>query len=98
MTNYKLTKDQKETLIRYNQAEDILYIDTFDSKLIKHLEKDLGLKPIQVDEFGDRSYNLPKSWLRFPRKPRNLKPETRAALADRMRKIAKKRKDRKNQQ
>ena len=92
----KLTKYEKETMLRYNMEEEILYVDTFDRTLIRYLEKELDLKPIHIDQSGERYYNLPLSWFRFPQKPRNLKPETRQALADRMRKIAKKRKDSKN--
>ena len=98
MTKYKLTKYEKETILRYNLEEKNLYIDTFDSTLIRHLEKTLGQKPIHTDKSGERYYDLPLSWLRFPQKPRNLKPETRAALADRMKNLAKKRKKRENQQ
>ena len=94
----KLTKYEKEAILRYNLEEKILYIDTFDTALIRHLEKKLELKPILIEKSGARYYDLPKSWFRFPQKPRNLKPETRAALADRMQKIAKERKGCKNQQ
>ena len=98
MAKYKLTKYQKETMLRYNLEEKTLYMDVFDRTLIRHLEKTLGLKPIHIDESGERYYNLPLSWFRFPQKPRNLKPETRAVLAERMRDVAKRRKKRKNQQ
>ena len=98
MAKYKLPKYEKETNLRYNLEEKILYMDVFDRTLIRHLEKTLGLKPIHIDDSGERYYDLPLSWFRFPQKPRNLKPETRAALADRMRKIAKRRNKRKNQQ
>jgi len=95
MPKYRLTKYQQETFYHYNQEESIVYIEAMDPALIRHMEKKLGLKPITIDGWGGKTYEIPKKWLPYPRKPRKLSPETRAKLAKRMRKLAKERKNKK---
>jgi len=95
----KLTKIEKETIILFNQGEPDAEIFTYDKSWQKHLENKLGLKPLEENDSGGKTYEISKDWLPYPRKPRILSPETRAKLAERMKKLAKKRKKRgENQQ
>jgi len=76
---------EKETIINFNEAEDIARIFTYNKTWQKHLEQTLGLKPTNVNGFGGRDYELPKKWVKLPRGPRQLSADTRAKLSNLMR-------------
>jgi len=63
-----MTLWERETIINYNQAEDEADIYTHDKTLQTHIEKVLGIKPYMKGGLA-REYQIPKKWLRFPRKP-----------------------------
>ena len=67
----KLTKYEQETIINYNQGEDVAYIYTCSKALMRHLEKVLNLEPTAIYSYG-REYECPKEWIRRPRKTKKL--------------------------
>ncbi|MFC1872853.1 hypothetical protein ACFLYV_03960 [Chloroflexota bacterium] len=78
-----LTKNEQESVINFNQGDDKASIYTCSKPWINHLENTLGLKPSFPNSKG-REYELPKSWLRLPRKPRVLSEEQRAKTVERL--------------
>jgi len=77
-----LTGYEKETIINFNEAEDIAYIFTYNKAWQKHLEGKLGLKPTMDNGYGGKEYELPKKRIRPPLAPRKLSEQTRRKLAD----------------
>ncbi|MFC2047215.1 hypothetical protein ACFLTK_02930 [Chloroflexota bacterium] len=67
----RLTREEQETIINFNQAEDKAYIYTCSKAWVTHMEKVLGLMPTKVHDYA-REYECPKAWVRKPRKPRKL--------------------------
>ena len=67
----KLTRQEQETIINFNQAEGVAYIYTCSKAWIGHFEKVLGLKPTKVHSYA-REYECPKAWIKKPRKPRQM--------------------------
>ena len=67
----KLTKYEQETIINFNQGEDIAYIYTCSKAWMRHFEKVLKLKPTTKYSYA-REYECPKAWIKKPRKPRKL--------------------------
>ncbi|HEY33145.1 MAG TPA: hypothetical protein G4O10_08585 [Dehalococcoidia bacterium] len=68
----RLLKTEQETIINYNNAEDTAYIYTCSVSLMQHLEKKPGLQPTATHGRYAREYECPKSWIKKPRKPRQL--------------------------
>jgi len=78
-----ITAYERETIILYNDAENEAHIYTHDRALQRHLEKELGITPY-FKEGPAREYKIPKSWLRYPRKPSERRREaSRKALESR---------------
>jgi hypothetical protein len=87
MNSYTLW--EQETIINYNQADDMADIYTHDKPLQRHIEKDLGIKPYAIVGPA-RSYKVSKSWLKWPRKPSEKRRESaRKALKARGGRIGK---------
>ena len=63
-----MTPYERETIILYNDAEDAADIHNHDRVLQRHIEKMLGIKPY-FKRGITRGYEIPKTWLRYPRKP-----------------------------
>ena len=85
----QLTNYERETIINFNEAEPTAYIFTYNKAWQRHLEKELGLKPVSKNGSGGRDYEIPKKLLPKPRKPRSpskLTPEQRKEVADRLQK------------
>lgn len=66
MSDYKLTPLEKETIILWNEQEDTVCIDTFNSKLINRLKKAKKDYPeyYQVDppdKYGGVHAEIPKA-------------------------------------
>ena len=80
----RLTKAEQETIINFNQADDIVYIYTCSKSWITHMEKPLKLKPTKIHSHG-REYECPKAWIRKPRKTRQLSEGQRTKLGQRLR-------------
>lgn len=90
----RLTAQERETIINFNQAEDIAYIYTCDPKWWRHFDR-LGIKPTQVHKGSTgavyaRDYEVPKKWVKPPKPPRRLSltDEQRKAIAQRLRPTA----------
>ncbi|MFC1931884.1 hypothetical protein ACFLXJ_06780 [Chloroflexota bacterium] len=79
----RLSRHEQETIINFNQAEDIAYIYTCNKSWMQHFEKRLGLKPTKINYYA-REYECPKSWIRKPQKPRILSEEQKLRLSQRL--------------
>ena len=80
----RLTREEQETIINFNQGEQTAHIYTCSKSWMSHLENKLGLKPTKLYGTYAREYELPKTWIRKPRKPRKVSEERRAKLAQRL--------------
>ena len=80
----KLSNYERETIVNFNEAEDIAYIFTYNRAWQKHLEWKLGLKPVADNGFGGREYTIDKRRVRPPRVPKKLSAEARAKLVQRL--------------
>jgi len=87
----RLTNYEKETIINFNEADNIASIFTCNKSWQKHLEKRLGLKPTLDNGYGGRGYEIPKKRIRPPRAPVKLSAEARAKLSKRMKDMSEKR-------
>lgn len=70
MTNYSLTNLEKETIILWNEAEDIITVDTFNQKLINRLRKAAQKNPevfsvSEPDKFGAVNATFPKKFFSY---------------------------------
>lgn len=65
-----LTNEEKETIIRFDQTQAKASIFTYNKKWQKHIEKRLGLKPVEENEFGGKEYEIEKRRIPMPRAPR----------------------------
>lgn len=75
-----LANYERETIINFNEAEDMASIYTHSRKWMRYIENELGIKPTR--HFGPaREYEIPKKWLRLPQKPRAASPAQKAHLA-----------------
>lgn len=79
----RLSKYEQETIINFNQGEDIAYIYTCSKSWMTHFEKVLGLKPTKKYSYA-REYECPKAWIRKPRRTRRLSETQRQILAQRL--------------
>jgi hypothetical protein len=60
------------------------YIFTCEKTWQKQLEGKLGLKPVMVNSYGGREYELPKKMIKPPRAPRKLSDSAKQKLAERL--------------
>ena len=79
----RLTRQEQETIINFNQEEAIAYIYTCSKAWIRHFEKVLGLKPTKIHSYA-REYECPKTWIKKPRKTRKLSEQQRQRLSQRL--------------
>jgi len=77
------TKYEQETIINFNQAEDVAYIYTCSKAWMRHMEKLLDLKPAKTYSEA-KEYICPKAWIRKPRKPRQLSESQRQKIGQRL--------------
>jgi hypothetical protein len=80
----RLTRQEQETIVNFNQAEDTAYVYTCSTSWMQHLEKTLGLKPTALHGQYAREYEFPKAWIRKPRKPRQLSEAQKEKLRQRL--------------
>jgi len=79
-----LSREEQETIIIFNQADDTASIETFNGPIIRACQK-YGAEP-EIDSWGAHKFTVPKSWVKI-RGPREMSDEARAAQAQRMREI-----------
>lgn len=83
----KLTKYEQETIINYNQEENIASCYTMDRSLIRRLDE-LAKKHKEISLIkssdGIREYTFPKKWIKI-RTPKKLSDEQRKNMAIRAR-------------
>lgn len=81
----KLTKQEQETIILYNEAESEATCYTHNKSLMRKLDeirsKSSSLQLISEDEHS-RTYTFPKRWVKV-QMPRVLTEEQRQKLSDR---------------
>ena len=87
----KLSNYEKETIINFNEGEDMASIFTYNKVWQRHLEKRLGLKPVMDNGCGGKEYEIPKKRIKPPRAPVKLSAEARAKLTKRMKDMSQKR-------
>lgn len=76
----KTPLEERETIVNFNEAEDVASIYTHSRKWMRYIENELGIKPSR--HFGAaREYEIPKKWLRLPQKPRAASADQKAHLA-----------------
>lgn len=80
----RLTRQEQETIINFNEAEDTAYIYTCSKSWMRYMEEVLKLNPTKIRGSYARDYECPKTWIRKPAKPRQLSPEQRQRLAERL--------------
>ena len=78
----KVEYADQETIITFNRAEKEARIFTYEPTWKKHLEKNLGLKPIMDNGCGGREYIIDKKRIFMPRAPRKLSAETKKKYAN----------------
>ena len=78
----RLTGYERETIINFNEAEEIAYIFTYNKSWQRHLESKLSLKPTMDNRYGGKEYEISKKRIRPPRAPKTLSVQTRKSLAD----------------
>lgn len=76
-----LEKFERETIINFNEEENLASVFTFNRAWQRHLEQKLGLVPLYSNRFGGREYELPKSQIPLPRKVRKASKAQLEGLA-----------------
>ena len=79
-----LTGYEKETIINFNEAEDVASIFTYNRAWQKHLETRLGLKPDYDNGYGGREYTIDKSRVFPPKAKRQYSVEVKREMVDRL--------------
>lgn len=85
----KLTAEEKETIINFNEADATADIEVFSARLMREIRKAAELYPddVTIKESTEGAYlvTLPKKWIKI-RAPRILTDEQRAEIAQRFKK------------
>lgn len=80
-----LSRYEKETIILYNEGEQLATVDTCNPTLIKRMDKycaqNHACTRIKKDEYGAK-YTCPKGWVKV-QMPRQLTDEQRQKLSSR---------------
>jgi hypothetical protein len=79
-----LTRYELETVINFNQEEEMGYIFTYEPTWQRHIEQRLKIQPYLVNDSGGKSYRIPKHSISKPRVPKNLTAEQRKAIGERL--------------
>ena len=79
-----LTREEKETVIRFDESENTAIVYTCSSSWKGKIEKLIEKYSDQIsflgsDNFGGVSYSLPKSWIKIS-PPKVLSPAHKAAM------------------
>lgn len=78
-----LTAYELETVVNFNKTKDDAVIFTYEKSWQKHIEKRMGIKPFLDNDFGGKSYKVPKKLIRKPSVKRIFTDEQRNAVRER---------------
>ena len=85
----RLTAEEKETIINFNEADATADIEVFSARLMREIRKAAELYPddVTIKESSEGAYlvTLPKKWIKI-RAPRILTDEQHAEIAQRFKK------------
>ena len=87
-----LTNAELETVITFDKESDIASIYTFEETWQKHIEERFGIKPVETNQYGGKTYELPKDRIKMPHPKQKVSEETRRKRSAHLRELAKKRK------
>lgn len=74
--NEQYSLGEQETVISWDRAGDTATVYTFEPRWQKHIENVLGIPPSKKTKRGyAREYEIPKKWIRLPRKPSEARRE-----------------------
>ena len=76
----QLAREERETIITFDETPAPAVIFTHNTSWQHHLEKRLGIKPSMTNGSGGRQYLVPKSRIKPPRAPRQISAATRERL------------------
>ena len=79
-----LSKEEKETIISFDETPADAVVFTYNRAWQRHIEKKLGVKPMLNNGFGGKEYHISKSRIRMPLAPRKLSAEQKRKLAQRL--------------
>lgn len=87
----KLTNLERETIILFNEAEGTASVYTFTGRLQRELcdlckQRPEEVKQIAYDDYGSKTYKLPKKWVKI-RAPRVLSEAEKEAKRKAMQKM-----------
>jgi len=82
----QLSNEEKETLISFDETPAEAVIFTYNKRWQIHLEKKLGLKPVLNNGYGGKEYHIAKRRIPLPRAPKNLSPEQKKKMGERLQK------------
>lgn len=82
-----LSREERETIILYTEADDRAEVYTHNKKMINRLAKLCAERPDEVEKIreadtGAVTYTVPRDWVKIIPK-RRLSEEQRAAITDR---------------
>ena len=87
-----LSREEQETIVNYNDAEQIATVYTRDKTVMRRLDALVIEYPEHYRLIGetdiDKTYEMPKSAVNY-RKPRRLSEEQRQAARERLERIKK---------
>lgn len=80
-TKSNLTRQERETVISFNEAEPIAHIFTHNKVWQRHLEDKLKLIPVMCNGLGGKEYEIPKDRVRPPQAKKKLSSSEMARLS-----------------
>lgn len=83
-TRVRLSAEEKETIITFDETSEPATIFTYNSAWQKHLEKSLVLKPTENNGYGGKTYIIDKKRIKPPRTTKKLTAEAKERLATRL--------------
>ena len=71
----KMSKEDQETIIVFNEADSKATVFTYNKRWQKHLEENLGLAPVALNARGGLEYIIDKDRIKLPQKKRGKKTD-----------------------
>ncbi len=79
-----LSKEEKETIITFDETPGDAIVFTYNRAWQSHLEKKLGLQPTLNNGFGGKEYRIAKDRIRMPLAPKRLSAEQRRKVGQQL--------------